>query len=299
MNAAPYAAYHVFVVKVAIRSTLRRLIPTRFQPVVRKLFYLPVDSFEQLLNQRDPLMPPRGKIFYSVGDFKKSGKRFSRLLIEPGGLRPNDRVLEVGCGIGRMAVPLTRYLDEEGHYEGIDIVPEGVEWCEKAITPRHPNFRFRLADIHNKQYNPAGTVKASEYRFPYEDGSFEFVFLASVFTHMLPEGVSNYLSEIARVLKGGGRCLITFFLLNPVSLELMESGASTLNFKHDFGAYRARERATQEVGVAYPEDTIRALYERYRLEIEEPICYGSWSGRRECLSYQDIVVASKGRREAH
>jgi ubiquinone/menaquinone biosynthesis C-methylase UbiE len=284
--------------KVAIRSALRRLIPTRFQPVVRKLFYLPADSLDRLFNRRDPLVPPRGNIFYSVGDFKKSGERFARLLVEPGGLRPNDRVLEVGCGIGRMAVPLTRYLGEEGHYEGIDIVPEGVEWCEKAITPRYPNFRFRLADVHNKQYNPTGTLKASEYKLPYEDGSFDFVFLASVFTHMLPEGVNNYLSEIARVLIGSGRCLITFFLLNRDSLELMESGASTLNFKHDFGAYRVRERATREVAVAYPEGTIRALYERYGLAIEEPICYGSWSGRKGCLDYQDIVVASKESREA-
>jgi ubiquinone/menaquinone biosynthesis C-methylase UbiE len=289
----------MFVMKGTIRSTLRRLLPPRFQPVVRKLFYLPADSLDRLFNRRNPLMPPRGKIFYSVGDFRKSGERFSRLLIESGGLRPDDRLLEVGCGIGRMAVPLTRYLGEEGHYEGIDIVPEAIEWCEKAITLRYPNFRFRLADVHNKQYNPTGTLEASEYRFPYEDASFDFVFLASVFTHMLPEGVNNYLSEIARVLRGGGRCLITFFLLNRDSFALMESGASKLNFKHDRGAYRVRERATPEVGVAYPEGTIRTLYERYGLEIEEPIRYGSWSGRKGCLDYQDIVVASKECREAH
>jgi len=268
--------------------------------VVRKLFYLPADSLDGLFNRRDPLMPPRGKIFYSVGDFKKSGEEFARLLIVLGGLRPDDRVLEVGCGIGRMAVPLTSYLGEEGYYEGIDIVPEGVEWCEKAITSRHPNFRFKLADVHNKQYNPTATLKASEYRFPYENGSFDFVFLASVFTHMLPEGINSYLSEIARVLRGGGRCLITFFLLNRDSLERMESGASILNFKHDFGAYRVKERATREVAVAYPEGTIRSLYERYGLEIEEPIRYGEWSGRKRkaCLDYQDIVVASKERKEA-
>jgi ubiquinone/menaquinone biosynthesis C-methylase UbiE len=276
-----------------LRSTFRRLVPTRFQPVMRKLFYLPADSLDSILGRRDPLTPPRSKFFFSTANFKRRGEWFVKRLINPGGLRPDDRVLDLGCGIGRMAVPLTKYLDAEGSYEGIDIVPEGIEWCQKEITRRSPNFRFTLADIYNKQYNPTGKFKASEYVFPYEDDSFDFTFLASVFTHMLPEEVDNYLSEIARMLKGGGRCLITFFLLNQESLELMESGASTIVFKHVLDGCRVKERGTPEAAVAYPESTIRALYERYGLEIEEPIRYGAWSGRRESLGYQDIVVASK------
>lgn len=276
-----------------LRSTLRRLVPTRFQPAMRKLYYLPADSLDSVLGRRDPLTPPRSKFFFSTANFKKRGEWFVKRLIDPGGLSPDDRVLDVGCGIGRMAVPLTKYLDAGGSYEGIDIVPEGIEWCQNEITTRSPNFRFTLADVYNKQYNPTGKFKASEYVFPYEDDSFDFTFLASVFTHMLPEEVDNYLSEIARVLKGGGRCLITFFLLNQESLALMESGASTIVFKHALDGCRVKERGTPEVAVAYPEDTIRTLYQRYGLEIEEPIHYGAWPGRRERLGYQDIVVASK------
>jgi len=34
-------------------------------------------------------------------------------------------------------------------YEGFDIVPEAITWCRRRITPRHPRFRFQVADIHN------------------------------------------------------------------------------------------------------------------------------------------------------
>ena len=90
------------------------------------------------------------------------------LTASPEGLKPDERVLDAGCGIGRIAVPLTEYLDESGGYEGFDIAPEGIAWCRENITPRYPNFRFQVADIYNKSYNPEGSQKADEYEFPYE-----------------------------------------------------------------------------------------------------------------------------------
>jgi hypothetical protein len=45
--------------------------------------------------------------------------------------------------------------------------------------------------------------------------------------------------------------------------------------------------------VAFEENYIRTLYGKYGLRIMEPIHYGSWCGRRNFLSYQDIIVASK------
>jgi len=45
-----------------------------------------------------------------------------------------------------------------------------------------------------------GTVAASEFVFPFADASFDFVSLASVFTHMLPVDLEHYAGQIARVL---------------------------------------------------------------------------------------------------
>lgn len=276
-----------------MRSTIKNLVPRRLRPAARKVYYLPADALDSLLGRRDPLVPPRGIANVGGGDFREIGERHLRYFVSLADLKRSERILDVGCGIGRMAVPLTDYLEEAGSYEGFDIVREEIQWCRQNITPRFPNFRFRVANICNKEYNPTGWYEASEYKFPYENASFDFVFLTSVFTHMLPAEVDNYLSEIARVIKPGGRCFATFFLLNEESMNLMESGASSIDFPHDLGEYRIKDKNTPENAVAYPERAIRDLHEKHHLHIEEPMHYGSWCGRKEFLDYQDTVISHK------
>ncbi|MFH1228333.1 MAG: class I SAM-dependent methyltransferase [Planctomycetota bacterium] len=232
-------------------------------------------------------------IFVGDGDFKKTGQEFFRYFVDIGGLKPDEKVLDAGCGIGRMAVPLAKYLDKRGGYEGFDIAADGIDWCRKRITPSYPNFNFRVADVFNKSYNPQGKYQASEYRFPYEDKSFDFIFLTSVFTHMLPRDMENYLSEISRVLKKGGRCFITFFLLNAESEKLIGAKSSSLDFKYDLGGCRTVNKEAPEFAVAYGEGFIRELARKYGLNVREPIHYGAWCGRKDFLSYQDIIIAAK------
>jgi SAM-dependent methyltransferase len=189
-----------------------------------------------------------------------------------------------------MAVPLTKYLDENGSYEGFDLYTKGISWSQKNITSKYPNFRFQLVDIYNQFYNPQGKYRAAEFKFPYKDKSFDFIFLTSVFTHMLPADLENYLSEVKRVLKDTGRCFITFFLLNPESMKFIHNRRSAINFAFDKGEYRVYREEQPEHAVAYKEEFIKGLFHKYNLVIKEPIHYGSWSGRKDYLSFQDIVI---------
>ncbi|MFN2543076.1 MAG: class I SAM-dependent methyltransferase, partial [Actinomycetota bacterium] len=122
-----------------------------------------------MARRRPPLTPSRRLTFVGEGDFRGVGEEFLGHFHRLGHLQPDEDVLDVGSGIGRMAVPLTGYLSSKGSYEGFDVVPRGVRWCRKHISSRFPNFHFTLLDVRNELYNPRGTRPATEVAFPYED----------------------------------------------------------------------------------------------------------------------------------
>ena len=226
-------------------------------------------------------------------EFKTNGEEFFRYYTELCDLKPHERMLDVGSGVGRKTFLLTDYLKHEGSYEGLDIVKTGVDWCTERITRKYPRFKFQLIDVCNRHYNPTGRYKASEYRFPFADESFDFVVLCSVFTHMLAEDVERYLCEVARVLKTGGRCLVSFFLLNESSVAGMRTNKCAVDLNINLGSCWVANASDPETATGYEEDFVRALYDKYNLEIREPVHYGSWCGRETFLSYQDLILAFK------
>ena len=103
----------------------------------------------------------------------------------------------------------------------------------------------------------------------------------------------RYLDEIARVLKVGGRCMATFFVLNEESKALIRAGRSTLPFRYEVEGCLTLSTRDPEAAVAYEEEAVFALLSAAGLRLSPPIHYGSWCGRENFLSYQDIVVAVK------
>ena len=242
------------------------------------------------------LLPPSDLQAYVGGAFQAAGAEFVRYFIDLCGLQPSEAVLDVGCGSGRLAVPLTTYLNSAARYEGFDLSEAAIDWCRENISTKFPQFHFQVSEVRNAAYTRRFTrrPKASRYTFPYEDNSFDFVLLTSVFTHMVSADMERYVREIARVLKPGGRCLTTFFLLNAESRDLMPKKARFgLNFKYRSRHGRTLNLFRPEIAVAYDETYVQSLYAQHELRILEPIHYGAWCGRETYLSSQDIVIAVK------
>jgi SAM-dependent methyltransferase len=184
-------------------------------------------------------------------------------------------------------------LNSTATYEGFDIDAVSIDWAVRNLAPGHPNFHFHLADIFSTNYNPQGRKTASEYGFPYKSESFDVVFAKSVLTHLLPAEIENYIVESERVLRPGGRCWLTFFLLNAESLALMEAGKSTLDLKFVRDRHRLLSEEIPEAAVAIDEALVESCIERAGLEITRPHRYGSWCGRTSTAGYQDAIVATK------
>ena len=274
-----------------MQTTLKRLVPLPVRRVLRNSQGAILDLIDSARGLDLP--PHRLRGFVGDGDFTSTGEQHLRYFIEYGKLLPDQKVLDVGCGVGRMALPLTRYLSSQGEYYGFDPTAEGVAWCTEHITSRYPNFHFEVADLHNEFYNPKGKYSPENFRFPYQDDSFDFIFLTSVFTHLFPDALSNYFSEITRVLRKGGRSFITYLLMNTDSIALIEAGRSNLNFTHALKGCWTAYPDNPEAGLAFDETVIRSLYQAGPMKIED-VNYGKWCGRESSYGgYQDFIVGLK------
>ncbi|MCD9575621.1 class I SAM-dependent methyltransferase [Flavobacterium soyae] len=275
-----------------LRSLYYAISPkSRF--LVRKIYYFPADFWNSLNRNKNKYEPKKGDIFIGSGDFLSQGKHHLELLKEYTSLQPDYSVLDVGCGIGRAAVPLTQYLSTKGKYEGFDVVKKGIDWCRKNISKDFSNFNFQHISLNNDLYNLTNQ-KAENFKFPYEDNSFDTVFLFSVFTHMQPKEVQNYLNEIYRVLKPDGKCLSTFFLYDDQNEEYISKENKGFCFPYQKENYRLMNEKVPSANIAFKEELLFEMIQTSQLKLENKI-YGTWSNRavNDLFDYQDILILKK------
>jgi SAM-dependent methyltransferase len=144
--------------------------------------------------------------------FEDVGRGLMYMLESAGLTSPETDLLDVGCGCGRLA----RFLVDTPirAYTGFDRHPGMIDWCRREIGARDPRFRFDHLDVTSVYVDwdgHAGAIDAARCAFPYPSASFDAAFLSSVFTHMPMPEVERYLAELARVVRAGGRVLLSVF----------------------------------------------------------------------------------------
>ena len=124
------------------------------------------------------------------GAFEQVG-RVETALLRRYGLPQDGYAIDVGCGSGRLAKPLSAYL--KGRYLGVDLVPDLV--AHARLIAGRPDWRFEVID---------------HIQIPEADGQADMVCFFSVMTHLLHEQTYWYLEESFRVLKPGGKVVFSF-----------------------------------------------------------------------------------------
>ncbi len=210
-----------------------------------------------------------------------------RFFINLAGLQPQHTVLDVGCGIGRMAYPLVAYLGRTGRYIGFDVMPGAIDTARRALGH---DARFELVhlDLGNSVYNPRGAADSCSIQFPCDSDSADLGVMTSVATHLVPAEVQHYFRELGRCLRPGGRAVVTAFSLTSESLALIEAGRSSEAFQPAKDCWVV-DPDFPERAIAFHRDDLVAWFAAGGLRVEQWYP-GDWCGRPVGLSYQDIFV---------
>lgn len=255
-----------------------------------------IDSVvRQLLALQESELPPlwmMNKIgSHSAEHFKNTAAWSFPELVRRGKLSSLSRIIDIGSGCGRLALPFS-LLIKEGDYFGTDVFEDGINWCAKKISARNPKFKFFLQDVEHNYYF-GGEIKPStslSLGFA-ETDSIDFIFALSVFTHLVEADAERYFREIARSLSRDGVAYLTAFIIDAKFGDFVQrTSLHTAVAEVSEGHYQAYEG--QDFFAGYTFDRWRTLIERAGLEIGgfDP---GTWAEKRGALHYQDTFIVTK------
>jgi SAM-dependent methyltransferase len=154
--------------------------------------------------------------FHTRAEYERSAAGAVEMVLA-NGVGPDSRVLDVGCGTGRMAGGLERVLSDAGRYVGTEIAPEAVRFCRERF--RRPNFVFDLQPAPTRL--PAAAA-----------GPFDAAFFFSVFTHVYPDEMALLLAEVRPRLAPGGFVLADLFATDRAERHAGNRGELFVNLDH-------------------------------------------------------------------
>jgi ubiquinone/menaquinone biosynthesis C-methylase UbiE len=135
-------------------------------------------------------------------------------------IRPGERILDIGCGTGTLAIAAKKLVGPSGQVVGIDASPEMIARARHKAAKAAIEIHFKLASAEN---------------LPFADDKFDAILTTTVL-HCLPrEALGRCFSEMRRVLKPSGRLLAIDF---GRSREPRRSLMAHMRHHRDFDIHR-------------------------------------------------------------
>lgn len=241
-----------------------------------------------------------GKIAY--GEWCHVVGLFQTLLFLHLNNKDGNHILDVGCGTGLLGIASEPFLGDRGRYIGIDVREQDIEFCQKHYPKSH--YSFEHLDVLNPSYAPGQSPIRKNWTVV--DASMDMVTALSVWTHLNEEDAIFYFQEIDRVLKPGGKAIVTFFLLdekyyNGVQSRTGEQGKYHNTRQDDWifdkpcsesqNWFHSRWAVQPEDAIGVTPTAIEKMLERTLLKLVK-IYSGNWK-ELPGIFFQDILVFEK------
>jgi SAM-dependent methyltransferase len=227
---------------------------------------------------------------------------FQTLFYQQLARKTGNHILDIGCGTGLLGISAEPYTQEGGSYTGIDILPEDIAYCKRHYT--QANYSFIHLDAVNRSYVTTQSTKPKPW--PVQSGYYDLVTGLSVWTHFNEADSRYYFKEVSRVLKSGGKAIITFFFLDEAYEETVDSRSAEAGHYHFIPqsnlifseqAYNSKHWLHPKP-VNFPEDAIGITPEGMELMASEAglkvhaYFPGNWK-EKPGVFYQDVLVFEK------
>jgi SAM-dependent methyltransferase len=240
------------------------------------------------------------------GDPELIGDICTSFLLRHIPINGGERVLDFGCGIGRVALALLRQRPNIA-LTGIDIVPRLTEFCGETFTAHFPHVNFELLADRNEHYErfKHDAPLRSNVTSPRSHidlianygGRFDVAYAFSVLTHTDVGDFVDVLRLVKALLKPTGSFLFTAFALTPYSRQQIANKATKFpliecgQYEQDGDVYIGN-MADRLVFVGYDIRRIETMIWEAGL-VSRVVEYGDWRGDKISQCFQDIFVCHR------